>query len=67
MTKYVLIILYFFYYIAKHKGQNLRPEESSRLAVLSAIKYHRDNKSGNSDVSFISDFFFLRLSFVDIV
>ncbi|KAJ6640084.1 hypothetical protein Bhyg_12833, partial [Pseudolycoriella hygida] len=31
-------------------GQNLRPEESSRLAVLSAIKYHRDNKSGNSDV-----------------
>lgn len=32
-------------------GQNLRPEEGSRLAVISAIKYHRDHKDGNSTVS----------------
>lgn len=63
MTKYVLITLYSPICIryCHHKGQNLRPEESSRLAVLSAIKYHRDNKSGNSDVSFIS-YFSLTLS-----
>lgn len=32
-------------------GQNLRPEEGSRLAVLSAIKYHPEHKTENNTVS----------------
>lgn len=34
-------------------GQNTQPEEVGRLAVLSAIKYHRDNKVENNEVSII--------------
>ena len=31
-------------------GQNISPEEASRLAVESAIKYHRTIKMQNSEV-----------------
>lgn len=31
----------------------MQPEEVGRLAVLSAIKYHRDNKVGNNEVSIV--------------
>ncbi|XP_037922004.1 uncharacterized protein LOC119658603 isoform X3 [Hermetia illucens] len=31
-------------------GQNVRPDEVARLAVLSAIKYHRENKQENGEI-----------------
>lgn len=31
-------------------GQNVRPEEAARLAVLAAVKYHREKKDLNNDV-----------------
>lgn len=32
-------------------GQNMHTEEVARFAVLSAVRYHREKKSGNGDVS----------------
>lgn len=32
-------------------GQNVPPEEASRLAVESAIKYHQTIKTGNAEVN----------------
>lgn len=43
-------------------GQNMRTEEVARIAVMSAVRYHRDKKEANGDVSsFIAYLLLLRI------
>lgn len=37
-------------------GQNVRPEEVARLAVLAAVKYHREKKEGNGEICLMGKF-----------
>ncbi|KAI9584460.1 uncharacterized protein LOC119635123 [Glossina fuscipes] len=37
-------------------GQNMLPEEVARIAVLAAVRYHRDKKDANGDVCLMGKF-----------
>ncbi|XP_065365030.1 uncharacterized protein stops [Calliphora vicina] len=37
-------------------GQNMHTEEVARIAVLAAVRYHRDKKDGNGDVCLMGKF-----------
>lgn len=38
-------------FIFPFPGQNMHTEEVARLAVLAAVRYHRDKKDNNGNVS----------------